>query len=89
LGVYFSDGAEGHPATVWAIRFLGKREAEPPGIPNLLAFTRQDLVMRYGLPTSESDGGENTRYLYFQNGLITWLDRADKVMAYGVYTTPQ
>lgn len=89
LDVYLTESADGHPATVWAVLFLGKREAEPPGMANLLAFTRQDLVMRYGTPRSESDAGQETRYLYFHNGLIVWLDTAGKVNAYGVYTLQQ
>jgi hypothetical protein len=89
LDVYLNHGADAHPATVWAVLFWGKPEAEPPGMANLLAFTRQDLVIRYGTPRSESDSGEGTKYLYFHNGLMVWLDAADKVEAYGVYTLQQ
>jgi membrane associated rhomboid family serine protease len=88
LDVYLTEGANGHSPIVWAILFWGKREAEPPGIANLLAFTRQDLLMRYGTPRSESDRGRDAKYLYFRNGIIVWLD-ADKVRAYGVYAPQQ
>jgi hypothetical protein len=89
LDVYLTDGSAGHPAAVWAVLFWGKREAEPPGTADLLAFARQDLVMRYGTPRSESDGGEDTKYLYFHDGLVVWLDADNKVEAYGVYNLQQ
>ncbi len=88
LDVLLTDGADGHPAAVWGVLFWGEPEAEPPGIANLLTFTRQDLLMRYGTPSSESDGGQDAKYLYFRNGLMVWLD-ADKVRAYGVYAPQQ
>jgi membrane associated rhomboid family serine protease len=83
LDVRLTDGTDGHPAAVWAILYWGEPKAEPPGIANLLAFTRRDLLMRYGAPRSES-GDPDSRYLYFPNGLIVGLD-ADKVTTYGVY----
>jgi hypothetical protein len=55
---------------------------------DLLAFTRQDLIARYGKPRSEYDSDQNARYLYFQNGLIVELE-VDKVKAYGVYIAQQ
>jgi len=82
LDVRLTDGADGRPATVWAVLFWGELEAEPRGIANLLAC--QDLVMRYGTPCFESNGGHDAKYLYFPNGLMVWLD-AGKVGAYGVY----
>jgi membrane associated rhomboid family serine protease len=84
LDIYLIDGADRGPARVWAVLFWGKVDAEPPGLPNLLAFNRQDLVLRYGQPTSEGDGGQGSKYLYFRNGIMVWLE-ADKVGAYGVY----
>lgn len=83
LDVRLTEGTEGHPAAVWAVLYYGEPNAEPPGIANLLAFTRQDLLMRYGTPRSEN-GDEDSKYLFFGNGLMVRLD-ADKVRGYGVY----
>jgi len=88
LDVYFTDSSGESPARVWAVLFWGKRDAEPQSMANLLTFSRQDLVMRYGSPVSEADAGENSRYLYFGNGIMVYLER-DKVIAYGVYTLQQ
>jgi hypothetical protein len=85
LDVYFTDGTDEHTGTVWAVLYWGKLEAEPPGMANLLAFTQQDLVMRYGTPKYERDSGQDTKYVYFRDGLMVWLDAAGKVKAYGVY----
>ncbi len=85
LDVYFADGGDGHTARVGAVVFLGKVEAEPPGVPNLLGFTRRDLIIRYGRPKAVREGGRSTSYLFFQNGLVVWLDKTEKVGAYGVY----
>ena len=51
---------------------------------NLLTFSRQDLVFRYGTPVFENDPG-GSGYLYFSNGILAMLE-ADKVRAYGVYS---
>ena len=85
---YFKDSPNGSPATVWAVLYWGKREAEPAGMADLLAFTRQDLIARYGKPRSDYDSDQDASYLYFQNGLIVELE-ADKVKAYGVYIPQQ
>ena len=66
----------------------GKPDAEPQGVPNLLGFTRQDLVLRYGEAVRESDGGRGSRYLYLSNGILVYLE-PDKVRAYGVYENPR
>lgn len=81
----FQASPDGSPATVWAILFWGKSEAEPAGMADLLALTPQDLIARYGSPKVENDSDRHTSYLYFRNGIIVELE-VDKVRAYGVYT---
>ena len=68
--------------------FVGKREAEPAGVSNLMGFTRQDLLVRYGAPAGEYAGRPGSQYVYFHNGILVWLD-ADKVRAYGVWERRQ
>jgi len=85
LEVYFTPDANSHPGTVWTIYFSGKPEAAPPGLANLLDFSRQDLVMRYGNPRYDLEGDHGRRYVYFYNGLVVTLNAVGKVEAYGVY----
>jgi Rhomboid family len=88
LDVYFNERSDQGPARVWGVLFVGKPEAEPAGLSNLMGFTRQDLLVRYGAPAGEYAGRPGSQYVYFHNGILVWLD-ADKVRAYGVWERRQ
>jgi len=84
LEVRFTNGSAGEPARVWGVMFWGRREAEPPGLADLLPLSRQGLEARYGRPRSEQAVGPDDTYLYFWNGLMVFLE-SGRVKAYGVY----
>jgi rhomboid family protein len=84
LEAHFRESPAAHPATVWAVLFWGSPEAAPPGMTNLLGFTRQGLIARYGSPRAASGPDQDTGYLYFRNGIMVML-RDGKVTGYGVY----
>jgi membrane associated rhomboid family serine protease len=84
LEVRFTNGSAGEPPRVWGVMFWGRREAEPPGLADLLPLSRQGLQARYGRPRSEQAVGPDDTYLYFWNGLMVFLE-AGRVKAYGVY----
>ena len=85
MDVYLTERSAQGPVRVWAVLFVGRPDAEPPGVSNLMGFTRQDLVVRYGGPAFENAGTRDSRYLYFRNGIMVWLE-AGKVRSYGVYS---
>jgi rhomboid protease GluP len=85
VDVYLTERSAQGPVRVWAVLFVGRPDAEPPGVSNLMGFTRQDLVVRYGGPAFENAGTRDSRYLYFRNGIMVWLE-AGKVRSYGVYS---
>ena len=86
LDVFLND-SPGSPR-VWGVAFYGKRDAEPPGVSNLLGYTRQDLLLWYGQPSYEGSSGHNYTYLYFDNGIMVSLQEG-KVRGYGVYQRPE
>jgi membrane associated rhomboid family serine protease len=86
LEVVFQNSGQGASPIVWAVFYWGRHAAEPPGLPDLLDFSREDLVARYGNPTREDGAGGGWGYLFFQNGLSVSLE-ANKVKGYGVYRT--
>jgi membrane associated rhomboid family serine protease len=88
LDVYLSERSDRGPARVWGVLFVGKADAEPAGVSDLMGFTRQDLLVRYGVPAGEYAGRPGSQYVYFHNGILVWLD-ADKVRAYGVWERRQ
>jgi len=88
LDVYLTERSDQSPPRVWGVLFVGKPDAEPSGLSDLMGFTRQDLLVRYGVPAGEYAGRAGSRYVYFHNGILVWLD-ADKVRAYGVWERRQ
>jgi membrane associated rhomboid family serine protease len=86
--IAFQKPADGKSASVWAILYWGDVGSEPSGLANLLGFSREDLVVRYGTPSGDAAVGDDQPYLYFRNGILVSL-RAGKVQAYGVYTPAQ
>jgi hypothetical protein len=84
LEVDLRNTGQGAPPVVWAVLYWGARDAEPLGVPNLLGFTRADLVARYGNPSKEEQPGGRWGFLFFENGLLALLEE-NYVKAYGVY----
>ena len=87
LDVYLTERSAEGPARVWGVLYVGKPDAQPAGVSNLMGFSRRDLQVRYGVPTAEYGGRAGSQYVYFHNGILVWLD-ADKVGAYGVWERP-
>jgi len=84
LDVYFTDNPVEELREVRAVLFSGKREAEPPGLANLLGRKRQSLVQQFGAPVSEGKAGPRGQYLYFRNGILAWLSSGTTI-GYGLY----
>lgn len=84
LDVGLRETSHGATPVVWEVLYWGGHGTEPHGLPDLLDFSREDLIARYGSPISEDHPGDYWGYLFFENGLAVSLE-ANKVKAYGVY----
>jgi membrane associated rhomboid family serine protease len=87
LEVLLTRSSDHRSPRVWGVEYLGKPDAEPPGMPNLIGFTAADVMLRYGAPAHQTSPRENYAQMYFSNGMMVWLERG-KVKGYGVYVDP-
>jgi hypothetical protein len=84
LNVLFRISPSDQSRSVEEVLFFGKKTAEPPGLPDLMGLTREELVRQYGEPVRSFGRKFDYEYLGFRNGVIA-LIQSGKTTNYGIY----
>jgi membrane associated rhomboid family serine protease len=85
ISVYFSQGPNGLPGSVYSIDFTGHdSESAPTEIPFLNSFRKEDVIRVYGEPLSSRELQNGWEYTWFRNGIYIYTLN-DNVFSYGVF----